>query len=437
MKKVLFFIAICCTLTANAQNYFISFTGTGSSTTVNTIKVENLTAGTSLSLNENDILHLTGTTDIKSLENKQSSILKVYPNPTTGNSILQIYPPCAGNAVITVFDMTGKKVIQIQNYFENSLQEFRLSGINTGFYLINVRGSNYQYSEKLLCNGKADGTITIEKISNNQVNDEKISKTDYKGVQVTVEMAYTPGDRLKFTGISGNYSTVKIDIPTSDKIITFNFIACTDGANINYPVVEIGMQIWMEENLKTTKYSNSDLIGTTDPATKDITAESTPKYQWVYDGNESNVVTYGRLYTWYTVTDSRNVCPIGWHVPSDAEWTTLTDYLTNNGYGYGGSGSNIAKSMAATSGWTIYSAAGTIGNDQVSNNSSGFTALQRGLRRFSGGFYGIGSSGHWWSSTEGGMSEAWSRLMSYNNNYVDRSNLSKQYGFSVRCLKDN
>ena len=76
-----------------------------------------------------------------------------------------------------------------------------------------------------------------------------------------------------------------------------------------YITVTIGTQVWMVENLKTTKYRNGDLIGTTTPATKDITNETTPKYQWAYNGNESNVDIYGRLYTWYAVTDSRNICP--------------------------------------------------------------------------------------------------------------------------------
>ena len=93
--------------------------------------------------------------------------------------------------------------------------------------------------------------------------------------------------------------------------------------NVYDNTVTIGTQIWMTENLRTTRYSNGDSIGTT---TLDISGESTPKYQWAYDGNESNVATYGRLYTWYAVTDSRNVCPVGWHVPSDAEWTEWTKW---------------------------------------------------------------------------------------------------------------
>ena len=94
-----------------------------------------------------------------------------------------------------------------------------------------------------------------------------------------------------------------------------------------YNTVTIGTQVWMKENLKVTKYRNGDAIGITTPATLDIWGETSPRYQWAYDGNESNVATYGRLYTWYAVTDSRGVCPTGWHVPTDSEWTTLTDYL--------------------------------------------------------------------------------------------------------------
>jgi len=167
-----------------------------------------------------------------------------------------------------------------------------------------------------------------------------------------------------------------------------------------YNIIKIGTQVWMKENLKTTRYCNGDSIGTTNPPTLDIISESAPKYQWACDGNKSNVETYGRLYTWYATTDSRNICPKGWHVPTDAEWTTLTDYLINNGYGFGGSGTNVAKSMAATSGWTTNSLASNTGNDQMSNNSSGFTAFAVGYRYGSGSFNGFGSQGYWWSATE-------------------------------------
>ncbi len=113
----------------------------------------------------------------------------------------------------------------------------------------------------------------------------------------------------------------KINILNYEKINFSLNHACIFNAII------IGTQVWLQENLKTTRYNNGDLIGTTTPATFDIRPESTPKYQWAYEGNESKADTFGRLYTWYAVTDSRGICPIGWHVPADAEWTTLTDFL--------------------------------------------------------------------------------------------------------------
>jgi uncharacterized protein (TIGR02145 family) len=210
----------------------------------------------------------------------------------------------------------------------------------------------------------------------------------------------------------------------------------TDKDGNVYTSVTIGTQVWMVENLKTTKYNNGDLIGTTTPSTLDISAEAAPKYQWAYEGNESNVNTYGRLYTWYAVTDTRNVCPVGWHVPSDTEWTTLTDYLTNNGYGYGGSGDGIAKSMAAKSEWTANTAAGSVGNDQANNNSSGFSALPGGLRNFNGTYSYIGNNGFWWSSTEFSSTYAYCRTLNYDNIYVNSYNFYEHSGFSVRCLRD-
>jgi uncharacterized protein (TIGR02145 family) len=203
-----------------------------------------------------------------------------------------------------------------------------------------------------------------------------------------------------------------------------------------YNTIKIGDQVWMVENLKTTKYRNGDLIGTTTPSTLDISGETAPKYQWAYDGNESNVATYGRLYTWYAVTDNRNVCPADWHVPSDTEWTTLTDYLTYNGYGFGGSGSDIAKSLAATSGWETVELAGTVGNNQASNNSSGFTAFPSGQRNPSGNFNYIGYLCYWWSFTEAPNPDASCWTMFTNSNIVGKVVGTKSFGHSVRCLRD-
>jgi uncharacterized protein (TIGR02145 family) len=219
-----------------------------------------------------------------------------------------------------------------------------------------------------------------------------------------------------------------------------------------YRTITIGTQVWMVENLKTTRYRNGDLIGTTTPATLEIESESTPEYQWAYDGNESNVATHGRLYTWYVATDNRNVCPIGWHVPTDAEWTTLTDYLINNGYDYGNGYQrmDIAKSLASTTGWVADDSLGSVGYDQASNNRTGFTALPSGVRGEDGIFYVLGHIGNWWSTTESepafmqgstginvNAPDGLFRNIYHDYCYVNSYGNNKKYGMSIRCLKDN
>ena len=145
---------------------------------------------------------------------------------------------------------------------------------------------------------------------------------------------------------------------------------------------------------------------------------------------------YGLLYNWYAVGTGK-LAPTGWHVPTETEWTTLTDYLINNGYGYGGSGTDIAKSLAVTTNWPASEYPGTLGNDPGTNNSSGFSGLPGGYRVNTGYFSGIGSYGYWWSSTEYDAYYAWDRRLNYNSAYVVRGTTSKVLGYSVRCLRDS
>jgi uncharacterized protein (TIGR02145 family) len=219
-----------------------------------------------------------------------------------------------------------------------------------------------------------------------------------------------------------------------------NVIKDIDG-NV-YKSVTIGIQVWMVENLKTTRYRNGDLIGTTDPATKDITSESTPKYQWAPAGDESNVETYGRLYTWYTVTDNRNLCPTGWHVPTDAEWTTLENYLIGNGYNFDGTttGNKIAKALASTSLFLPSTTPGTPGNTDypAKRNETGFTAYPSGLRSYLGSFDFFGQNIYWWAAPEDEHSYA--SYWAIGCCATDLVNYSREFDnydiITVRCLKN-
>jgi uncharacterized protein (TIGR02145 family) len=422
MKKLLFLIAVSGGLAANAQNYLISFAGSGAANSVSTVKVENLTRSTSLTLSGSDVLRLVIATDVIPIKDNHSSEILIYPNPMTDYSTFQVYPYEAGNAVITILDMTGRPVAHLQSYLDAFGQNFRLSGMKDGFYLVNVRGKNYQFSGKLLSSGKSTGTIKIERINNNpEAFDEKAEQSDRKGSLAMIDMAYTIGDRLKFTGTSTIYRTIKTDIPASTKTITFNFYPCTDGDNNSYQVVEIGSQVWMAENLKTTKYKD----GTPVPLVTDAAAWSilnAPGYCWYNNDEAANKNTYGALYHWLT-GNTGNLCPTGWHVPSTGEWTALTTYSG------GETGSAGKLKETGTTHWS--------GPNTGATNEYGFTALPGGHRGIDGTFSNIGTYGYWDSSTEYNSSNRYGRVMINNSGDVTVVPYGKRQGLSVRCLKDS
>ena len=202
-----------------------------------------------------------------------------------------------------------------------------------------------------------------------------------------------------------------------------------------YKTVTIGNQIWMAENLRTTRYRNGDLIETTNPATKNISGESNPKYQWIFEDNHSDLPIYGRLYTWYAVTDSRNIAPNGWHVPTSEEWTILATYL---------GGDSLAGGKLKETGTTHWKSP-----NKGATNESGFTALPGGCRPengiFDGGGVYVGDKHHyggWWCSSEKNEHAAWNRYLSYQDDALGSFDSTyryddKKWGFSVRCIKDN
>jgi uncharacterized protein (TIGR02145 family) len=186
-----------------------------------------------------------------------------------------------------------------------------------------------------------------------------------------------------------------------------------------YNIVPIGTQIWMAENLKTTKYKNGASI----PLVTDKAAWSsltTPGYCWYNNEEAAYKNTYGALYNWYTA-NTGILCPAGWHVPTDAEFTTLTTYL-------GGEGSAGAKMKEA--GITHWANPNT-----GATNESGFLGLPGGCLYKGGSWDNIGLYGGWWSSTWY-YPHAYSRTLVYNRTTISRYNADEETGFSVRCLKD-
>jgi uncharacterized protein (TIGR02145 family) len=268
--------------------------------------------------------------------------------------------------------------------------------------------------------------------------------------------SYAQNDTVYFlkNGIVVNKQSIKsLDLDSMIFYSPNTATTVTDYDGNVYNTVTIGTQVWMKENLKTTHYANGTAIPlVTGNSNWDALTTTSKAYCW-YNDSVKYKDTHGALYTWAAAMNGaisvtanpsgiQGVCPTGWHLPSDAEWTQMENYLTDNGYNYDGTtgtgGTKIAKSLASTSGWNSSTNTGAVGNTDYPSyrNKSGFTALPGGSRGFDGKFYSIGYYGYWWSATEFDATYALYRNMSIYNSNVYRYFNGKELGFSVRCVRD-
>lgn len=438
-KKLLFITLLfsCYLLIGiNAQDYEISFTGSGLSTTVDTVQVLNIAQGTSVTVKSTEGLQLVDTsTNIESHIAVKSN-MRIFPNPLTETSGIEFFNFRESLVNIEVFDVTGKIVLRDKQNLIQGIHKFEISGLNPGIYMVNVVTFDGKYAEKLLSNSEISGTPTIRYLGNNSL---LALKSTLKSAQNLVQMQYNEGESLLLKGISGNYSRVLTLIPTESQTVNFEFIACTDSAGMHYPVVTIGTQTWMAKNLAWLPSVSRSGLG----------SYSAPHY-YVYgyqgfDESEAkatnNYQTKGVLYNWPAAI---NACPAEWHLPTDAEWTELQNYLIANGYNYDGTTTDnkIAKSLATSTGWVSSSTTGAAGNADYpeKRDATGFSALPGGSRRQEKltGSFSFGDTGYWWSATldyeyEGG---ALLRNVSNNSSALNPDYNDKINGFSVRCLKD-
>ena len=229
----------------------------------------------------------------------------------------------------------------------------------------------------------------------------------------------TYGNQLSFkTGSSAPsaHSCGSGDVHNSN--LTYGTMTDQEG-NV-YKTIQIGTQTWMAENLKTTIYRNGDLIPSL--ATGSSNWRETSNGTWGYYKNDSTRnCPYGKLYNWYTVSDNRNICPSGWHIPTDGEWNTLEIFL---------GGTALAGSKLKSAGTAHWPSKNT-----DATNSSGFSALATGFRSFSGGDADPGKTGYWSSTTEI-SNYAWMRTVNYASPEIFRISLHARSGLYVRCLKD-
>jgi uncharacterized protein (TIGR02145 family) len=199
--------------------------------------------------------------------------------------------------------------------------------------------------------------------------------------------------------------------------------------NNRYEIVTIGTQTWMAENLKTTRYNDGTfiLLITNGTAWETAGANTSPAYCWYNAPNETkNLIAYGALYNWYAIdtlsNGNKNLCPVGWHVPTTFEWNTLTIYL---------GGSEFAGGKMKEAGFAHWLSPNT-----GATNQSGFAGLPGGLRGSNSAFGFIGRQGFWLSSPENNTTNAGGRVLREDYGFVNFINSNRGDGFSVRCLRD-
>ncbi|MFY7939168.1 MAG: fibrobacter succinogenes major paralogous domain-containing protein [Flavobacterium sp.] len=248
------------------------------------------------------------------------------------------------------------------------------------------------------------------------------------------------------------------------KKVSLIFILLIGFGCISYAqTITIGTQVWMTKNLDVATFRNGDPIPQAKTNEEWIKAGENQQPAWCYyDNDPANGAKYGKLYNWYAVNDSRGLAPVGYHIPSDAEWTKLTDFL--------GGESVAGTKMKSKSGWNSYTTGGSktcpncvnwnakyrrkvpchtcqdtrsvpapkVTNSGNGTNTSGFSGLPGGLRNLPGTFDYVGEYGFWWSSTEYSTYAARGRFLFllYDDGNVGRDELNKELGFSVRCLRD-
>src|SRR5579859_3004250 len=331
-------------------------------------------------------------------------VFELFALATPGNSTFALPSPLIGTWMIVNTTQTGCKDTK-----SNSVNPCRTSETTKCWVITFTADGKYSFENAPGATAPETGTYSIE--------GNILSTTSSAGIKSTTT----------FT-IVGDLFTIAIPEPSTGCTLSFIFSKQVSGASnvsathSDISSVKIGGQVWMSRNLDVGTFANGDPIPQAKTTNDWKTASDKQTPAWCFfDYDPSNEVKYGRLYNWYAVNDPRGLAPKGWHVPSETEWNTLTEQS--------GGADKAGVALKNTSGWD---------DNGNGNNSSGFAGLPGGGLSTGniGSFFGIRQTANWWTSTEFNDIYAWPRILQKNNNGVLRAVGKKNYGFSVRCVKD-
>lgn len=335
------------------------------------------------------------------------------------------------NVGVSIHDVGGRRIYNSNRIYSSGTHAIKAPQQSTGIFIYKINIGDESYSFKSSPFG-AFSTERSAALGNGTAFAKQARAMAIFADVITVrkEGQLNYRDSIKASDKAGIVITM---IPSAGNV------ADADG-NV-YQSVQIGNQVWTIENLRTTKYNDSTAI----PGpifTKSEWKRDTPAYCWYGDSTGAAYrEKWGALYNWYVVapTNPKKIAPVGWHVPTDAEWTILIEYLIANGYNWDGTttGNKIAKSIASRTDWiTATYGNWPPGNNPTLNNRSGFSALPGGWRESSGGFYDQNEYGRWWSATEDNSGGAILYSLGYPNESLYRISRFDDFGFSVRLIRD-
>ena len=413
---------------------------------LDSILIENLTQGGDTTLFAPDTVlvldYILRIGDNEAIWENSFSVSQNYPNPFKGKTEVNLYLPEMETIKITVRDILGGELAQYENTLKRGNHSFAFYSGNEKYYLLTVTGKQTIKTIKML---NANSKTTYGEKCKIVYNRYEGNVIGFKSQKAVNDFIFNLGDELQYTGyantIDGIFgSDVIADEPQTNTNYEFAIIkglrcpgtpTITDIDGNLYNTVLLGSQCWMAENLKTTTYKT----GTPIP---NVTGSSTTgAYVW-YENNISWKGPYGALYNWYATVDADGLCPTGWDVPTNDEWTALTDFIGGTGWPHGNELKSCRQVNSPLGGncntsdhprWSEH-------NTHYGTDDYGFSGLPGGGRHYDGYFYYIGFYGYWWSSTEDSSSSAWGRFLGYYYGFVGVSPNDKHFGFSVRCLRD-
>ncbi|MHA7111935.1 FISUMP domain-containing protein [Sunxiuqinia elliptica] len=421
MKKKIFLFATLMFVLSNliGQDVILTFNSADPVNSIDSIKAINIETGDIELVKGTNTINLSSSVTGMEVVPANYEAVAVYPNPFENHTVLEFYSSQRDVVGISLMDSYGRIVAKKEQNITSGNHKFNLSVANEGVYILSVSGNENKFSRKLISLKSNSASNRIEYNGYSSITPKE------KSTKIAA------GGLLFFYVYSGENITKIADSPTESKTYEVEFYECKDADGNSYPVIKIGTQWWMAENLKTTSYGNGDDIPNVieDNEWRTLTTGAYCNY----NNDDEFVDVYGRLYNWYAVNDSRKMAPEGWHIPSDEEWTILTNRL---------GGEFVAGGKLKEIGIAHWVSPNTDATDSI-----GFQGLPGGLRNpgwgnvsnpSSGGdFKSIGEEGHWHSSSEYDSRSIHRRFLRYDGSYIAKWDpYPKESGFSVRCIID-